>query len=1284
MKKIFILFCFLIYQIVLSQTSGNIAITWNLDNPYTIGDVDFNIPNFPVNMSYNSIENRIFYISKISTNNSLINENSLVITNLITESVNESSLGMLNKKVIPTTIEASIKNNIARDDFSAILQFNPIYYEDNTYKRVVSFSYSFNQALVNKSFSTQNIVNSVLKTGSWYRFYVQKSGVYKLDKAFIKSLGMDVDKIDPRKIQIYGNGGRMLPITNNEYYPNDLAENAIQVIGEDDGVFNNEDYILLYCEGLDNWSEDNLTHLNLYSDKSYYYITYSQNNGKRISTFTQPTGSPSYTFTNFDDYQFYEKDLTNIARLGKVFVGESFYLDNEQEFNFNFPQIDTTNPASVKVQVGDDSSVNTSFDISINGGSTPTLNLIHIAGANLTQYVEAASYNSVSASQNFNIKLKYNNNGVPSAKGYLNYIAITAKSNLVGYNKQYRFKTANAANISGIAQYNFSNSSSISQIWDVSDIWNVSAIATNNTPSFSFKTNLGISKQFIAVDPSDYYTPQKEQTTTISNQNLKGDIFYDKYGIFRDIDYLIVCPSFLNPQAEKLAEFHRNYNNYNVKVVALESIYQEFGGGKQDVAAIRNFVKYLYQNASSASSRVKFLNLFGDASFDYKNRIPNNTNIVPIFHAKSSFTEAASSSFATDDYYGMMDDSDPNPEMNLYGIDVAVGRMIVSTNQQADEMVTKVIEYHDIKSYGNWRNNYVAIADDPDAFKTADNQLQYYQNKNVDVLYQQKPFINYKKIFLDAYQQETTAGGTRYPKVNEDIQNAFEKGALVFNYLGHGGEEGLANERIWNKFDGYNFYNQYRYPLFITLTCDFSRFDNPYKQTSGEYTFWNPKGGAIAMVTTIRQIPQSGAQYFNEIFTSYLFSYGSTNYGSIAEALRKSKNDYTDGSTTRIVSLLGDPALALAIAKPNVVLTKVNDIPISQPIDDFKALSYVKITGEVRDETGSLLNNYNGELAVTIFDKDYTKNTLRNDNYDAMISPTATATYFPFTSLGEAIFRGNASVTNGSFEFGFVVPRDIKIPLGNGRISFYTKRNQTRLDKTGYNVNIKVGGINTNAPADTTPPKVRLYMNDETFLNGGNTNQSPYFLAFLDDEHGINTASGIGHDIVAVLDGNESNPYILNDYYETELNNYTKGKIRFPFRNLSVGLHTITFKAWDVYNNYVTSELQFVVVGDENVVLTNVLNYPNPFVNYTEFWFTHNKPYENLDVQVQIFTITGKVVKTINQSIITEGFLSRSITWDGLDDFGEKIGKGVYVYKLTVKSQTTGKKSEKIEKLVIL
>jgi Peptidase family C25 len=1275
MKKIYFYIFLFCGVMVFAQQRKNITIDWIDKANYSFGEYKVNVPIFKTD-SYNFdfAKKEIFFTCKVNVSD-LVDENSLVLSDIVYESIIESQLGDINRENIKNSISASLKNVIVRDKKYFVLQFYPIIKDAVGYKKVKSLTYSYNSSSVsNKIISYQNqfsISNSVLSTGKWNRFYVEKSGVYKLTKSFLSSLGFDMNAVNPAKIKIYGNGGRMLPLSNAEYYPDDLEENAIQVIGEQDGSFDGDDYVLFYAEGVDNWSQENETHLNLYSDRSYYYVNVSGADGKRISLMTQPTAASTLNLTAFDDYQFHEVDLTNIGRLGRVWFGENFSINDEQIFDFNFPNSVTSSPAKVAVHAGGNSFVDTSFSITANGVNIGTINLPEV---DLNSGIEASHGSLVSnvpGATNFNVKLTYNNNGVPTSRGYLDYISIACKSNLTGFGKQFRFTYNDAALQTGIVQYQFSNATGISQIWDITDIYNVTTVKNPNQSSFSFKTNLGTQKKYIAVDESDVYTPLKESNTSVTNQDLKGTIFNNALGNFEDIDYLIITPTSINAQAEKLANFHRSYSNLNVKVVNLDNIYQEFGGGKQDIGAIRNFVKYVYHNASSPSQRVKYLNLFGDASFDFKDRIPNNTNVVPIYHATNSYY-SGELSFASDDFFALMDGNEGDP-FYTFGADIAVGRMLVSSVQQAEEMVNKVLEYHDIKSYGSWRNNYVAISDDSD--KDPDASLQIKQNNLTDVIHAQKQFINFKKILLDSYLQQTSAGGERYPQANEDITNAFEKGALVFNYLGHGGEDGLTGERIWDKFDGYDFNNRFRYPLFITITCEFSRFDNPYRPTAGEYTYWNPKGGAISMITTIRSIGQYSAELFNDILAEKLFSYGSNQYVSIAEALRLAKASSNNNSSTRVVAYLGDPALMLSIPKPKVVLTKVNDVSITQPVDDLKALGYVKLSGEVQDDNGNLLSSYNGELAVNVFDKNYNKSTFDNDGYSPVMS---------FINLGETIFRGNASVNNGKFEFGFVVPRDIKIPLGNGRVSFYSKRDQVLLDKTGYNIDIKVGGINANAVADNTPPRVRLFMNDESFVNGGITNESPFFLAFVEDEHGINTASGIGHDIVAILDGDETKPYILNDYYETELNDYTKGKIRFPFRNLSKGLHTIVFKAWDVYNNFISAEIQFVVADSGDITLTNVLNYPNPFVSYTQFWFNHNKPFEPLEVQVQIMTITGKIVKTINQTVTTDGFLSREISWDGKDDFGDKIGKGVYIYKLTVRSTVSNNKSEKIEKLVIL
>lgn len=1281
MRKKYLLYLLLLPYISFAQVKGDVVIEWLEKTEMSFGDYKIEIPQFTGNSyNYDSNQKSLQYNLNLQ-NSSSLDDKSIVLSNVVFETISSFQIGDLDPVSILNSPSPKLNTTQSRDIKQNFLSLSPIIKDEMGYKRIKSFSYTIsNSTNSNRISSTKNtnkttatVYNSVLATGDWYQFYVEKSGVYKVSKSFLQELGLNVSNINPKKLKIYGNGGRMLPLSNSIPYPTDLTENAIEIVGEADGVFNNEDYILFYAEGVDTWNTESQTNINLYDTKSYYYITIDGADGKRISTMSQPTGATTLNLNSFDDYQFHEIDLINIAKLGRQWYGEPFEIKQEQEFNFTFPNIDTSVPLKLTINAAAVAYTPTSFNVTINDQKAGTISFSPLIVYSGTEFNTGNLNNSnlLPTSDNLKVKLSYNNNGVPGSKSYLDKIRITAKRKLQGYGKQFQFQYNLAGSDVGIVNYNLSNTAAISRIWDITDIQNVTKIDNNSQTSISFKANLGEIRKYVSIDDSDLYVPSKGNKTKINNQNLKGTLFKNAQGLFEDIDYVIITPSFLSNQAEKLANFHRSYSKLSVRVITLENIYQEFSSGKQDIAGIRNCIKYIYDNASISEKRVKYVNLFGDASYDYKNVTQNNSNIVPIYHALNSNT-TGEGSYASDDFYGLMDENEGNITNYFGGIDIAVGRMLNNDVIQAEAMVNKVIEYHDIKSFGSWRNNFISISDDSD--KQSDISLQTRQNNLADVITAAKPFMNAEKILMDSYVQEASAGGARYPKARTDLFNAFEKGALVLNYLGHGGEDGLSAERIWEKSDGQNLNNQYKYPLFITITCEFSRFDNPSRPTAGEYTYWNPKGGAISMLTTIRSIGQFSAENFNDLLSKNLFSFGSDQYTSIAEALRLSKNS-NPSSASNVVFYLGDPALMLAIPKPKIVLTKVNDVPITGTIDDFKSLAKMKITGQITDENNIPIPNYNGELSTTIFDKSITRATLNNDGQNPPMN---------FNVLGETIFRGNASVLKGEFEFSFIVPRDIRVPVANGKISFYAKKNDAYENQTGYDTTIKIGGINENAVADNISPRAKLYMNDETFVSGGTTNKSPFLIAILEDESGMNTASGIGHDMTAVLDGDVENPYILNDYYQTDLNDFTKGKLRFPLRNLAAGLHTLTVKAWDVYNNPIVSEIQFIVVGDENIALTHVLNYPNPFVNYTEFWFSHNRPYEPLEVQVQVMTITGKIVWTKNQIVTTEGFLSKEISWDGKDDFGTKIGKGVYIYRLTVKSTLTNSKTEKIEKLVIL
>ncbi len=1279
MKKIIILCVLLISITTLAQQKVSFAINWK-DVEINTASSTFTIPGFnEENLDYKD-DQGIFYTNTWKEPET-INSATARIENVVYENIPKSELKNLNINAIPVEIEYTVSSTRARNVTSGFVSITPIIKKGTTFRKIISFDITYQKGNTTRAYQAKKfpISNSVLASGDWYRFYVDKTGIFRITPAFLSSLGMDLSSVDPNTIKIYGNGGKMLPLVNQENTEFDLRENTIQLVGGEDGNFSGDDFILFYGEGTTGYSEENLTNLNLFADKSYYYVTAGGTNGKRISNYTEPSGAATTQINSFTEYQFYEVDEENIAKIGRRWFGDRFDVQSNRTYTFNFPNLITTEPIELRVLGAAVSSSPSVMNILLNGTQVGALNFSQLVGASLGSERETVEAVSATTDQ-INIGLSYNNNGNPSAVAYLDFISLKAQRALIGTNSQMNFYYEAAATSVGIGQYNVSNASTISQIWDVTNPVNISAITNGNSSSqISFKANLGETRRYITVVPTDFFNPLNDQNTRVDNQDIKGTIFSNEQGQFQDIDYVIVAKREFLPAANRLAQHHRDLNGYNVKVVPLDKIYQEFSSGKQDIVAIRNLIKYIYDNASAPSERLKYVCLFGDASIDYKNRLVaqncKDSNIVPTFESLNSFSLV--SSFATDDFFGSLDPTEGRMVASDQ-LDLAVGRILADTPQLADAMVTKTINYDDEKSFGRWRNSILLIADDVDV--DWEETIQRNLDELGDDLNQRKPFVNLTKIYADAFQQESSASGSRYPRVNEAISNAIEAGAVAIDYFGHGGEDGLAKEFIFNKSDATALKNEFKLPIFITVTCEFTKFDNPCRDTAGELMYWNPEGGAVGLISTTRDVVVTLGISVNDRLSEFLFPDGS-DYPSVAEAVRRMKNSFTTNNR-RVVFFFGDPAMKMVIPKPNIRLTRINDVPVTQEVAVLQALSRIKITGEVVNESGNLLSDYNGIVFTTIYDKEIARTTLANDN---TTSNSGELIKLEYSSLGEIIFRGRASVTNGVFDFEFVVPRDIGIPVDNGRISFYSAREGVLENQSGADQTIRVGGVNENAPEDNTGPEIELFMNDENFVSGGSTNNAPILIAKLQDENGINTASGIGHDISAILDGDDSNPFIMNDFYETEVDDFTKGVVNFKFRDLEPGLHTLTFKGWDVYNNSSTQEIQFVVEESSGFVINNVLNYPNPFVSQTEFWFEHSGAVSDLlEVQVQVFTVSGKVLWTTNQSLSGKTSYREEIQWGGRDDFGNKIGKGVYVYKISVKSTLTNQRVEKFEKLVKL
>ena len=1165
-------------------------------------------------------------------------------------------------------------SSYARNNIFTTLEINTIIYKNGQYFKLDAFDIQYNYKRQKRQIHIQNIYDSHWATGQWYKFKIDKTGVYKLDKSFLESLGIDLNELDPHKIKIFGNGGKVMPLLNSTPYPEDITELAIEVVGEQDGRFDNNDYILFYAQSDKEWSDEYDSNLNVYTNDTYYYVQVDDQDGKRIQAYQEPSGTPVETFTDYQAYKFYEKDKVIFTNMGRKVFDEPLDINgsNSKTYTFSFDNRETSKPVTYKIKAATNTG-NTSYSVTINGQSEGTANFYNIGSYSLGTDREKTG--SLLLPDNpVEIKLTYDNAGFFDAHLYLEYINVWAYCRLEQSGKQFRFYHPDAVNGTGIAAYHFTNAADITRIWDITDIYNP-AYVNNSQSNFDIKFRKEDSKRFIAIDKNDYYTPEKVDNPLQENQNLHRDLFYHT-GQFQDLDYIIVTPSSLYDKAVKFAMMHRQMG-LNVYVAKLNQIYKEFGNGAQDIAAIRNMVKYVYNNASAPNKKLKFLMLFGDASNDFKGVIPENllvngknSNLVPIFESLNSFDLV--STIGSDDFYVMMDDNEGLLDSRQEKPDIAVGRLLVRNKDEAETMFQKYQHYLSKETKQNWRTFITLWSDDADPGHSGDTTFETNTENIAQKLKQFHPEYNVIKIYQDAYLQVNTPGGPRYPDAKRDLFNRIETGTLILAYIGHGNQSTLAHEMMITMNDVDKFHNYERLPLMTTMTCEFARFDDATRDTSAEYLLRNDKGGVLEMVSTIREIWTSNARSMNTDFYDALFGMGTGMNGDIirnpAEALRMAKVYTSSGYGKFNIAFLGDPGFELGFAKPKIVLNSINN----QQTDTLKALKHIIIKGEIQDNAGNLITGFNGTVYPVVFDKYQTTETLDNDSNGFTMQ---------FEKLGPKLFQGKVDAVNGQFTFEFVVPKDIDLTYGKGRLSFYAV-SETE-EKIGYNENIIVGGVDENAADDNTPPVIKAYLNDRNFVSGGVTDANPYLLLDLSDENGINTIGGIGHDIIAYIDDNQTNIFVLNDFYQTEANTYKRGNVKYRLFNLKPGWHTLHIKAWDVYNNSGTAEISFQVVENKALKLDRVLNYPNPFTDYTEFWFNHNHPFENLDVMVQVYTISGKLVWQHRQTVFSEGFLSRDIVWDGRDNFGNKLAKGVYIYKLTVKTMN-GKTSQKIEKLVIL
>ncbi len=1137
------------------------------------------------------------------------------------------------------------------------LRLNP---ETGIYEKLTKFGLKITETgslhKASAPFDSVYADHSVLSSGEWFKLRISKTGVYKISYNDLVEMGLDPSSIDPKNIRIYGNGGFMLPEKNSIPRPDDLIQNSIFVSGEDDGVFNEGDYILFYGQGPDKW-EDALGFfdfkVNLYSDYSFYFITASLGPGNRIEQLSQTSANPTGVVSSYNYDAVYDKERINLIKSGKAWYSDEFGETNMREYEFVIPDIDTSEMITIKSGFANRTFQTDTVLIFANGEQVDKVTMISIgSGSVLYARTKNRTIQYKSGGEILTLKYQYLPSSM-SSRVWLDNIRVNARCKLKLNDSQLCFRDLNSVAEGAVSDFVVEGANNNTMIWDVTNIYEPKNVQFDYAgQEIHFRLHTDSLLEFIAFDNSLLLSP--EIVGSVENQDLHSIV---------GADMIIVTNPLFTDASQRIAQLHEDKDGLSTVIVTTDQVFNEFSSGIPDPTAIRDFIKMLYDR--SDGEEPKYLLLMGDGSFDPKDRVENNTNYVPTFQTKQSWNSAAS--YVMDDYFGFLDDNEGDDGRGV--LDIGIGRFPVTNPEDASIIVDKIEHYYEtaLPPFGAWRNRICFVADDED------NNLHLQQADSLSIRVKNSdPLYNQHKIYLDSYTQENTPSGKRYPEVNAEIYKQIEEGVLIMNYIGHGGELGWAHENILSIPEIVSWTNIDRLPVFVTATCEFSRFDDPYVLSAGETVLLTPDGGGIALFTTTR-LAYSMANYtLNKRFYNNVFQKIDGEYPTLGTLIRLSKPP--GQTTTKNFVLLGDPAMRMAYPEYEIVTTEINgnDISNGESLDTLSALTEITVKGIIADNSGEKESSFTGHIIPTVFDKETTYKTKGNDPGSIPVN---------FYCQDKVIYEGNSTVTDGEFSFTFIVPKDIAYNFGKGKISYYAYTDE--FDATGYFSDVVVGGINRNAEVDNTGPEIKLYLNDNGFVSGDQTNDSPVLIAELFDEHGINVSqNGIGHDIVATIDGDTYNSVVLNNAFTPAVDSYRKGSITYPFFDLPDGNHTLTLKAWDTYNNSSVASIDFVINGDAQLSLTNVMNIPNPFGNETTFTLNHTHPGEELLIDLEIFNLSGRRVLNWSTSVMSTGTIIPYFVWNGTDASGGTLDNGMYIYKVSVTDES-GNLTSTVQKLII-
>jgi hypothetical protein len=1107
--------------------------------------------------------------------------------------------------------------------------------------------------------------NSVLSSGFWFQFPVTSDGIYKITGSMLLNAGVPPGT-DPRTIRIFGNGGYELPADVASTSVDDLVENAVLVgDGGTAGALDPGDYFLFYGKGTRGWRYNpagrSFSHyINHYTETNVYWLTYSNGPGKAMAVAPSLNQAPGVVAQNAAGKAFREDDRVNLLSSGQEWLGPPLSNGEQATYIQLLPGLDTSRPISYRYHLGAQSHDYSTFTIREHGVQLgpvvglPGTDVGSDFARQLTDAVVSASLKPNFSDAQSQLRVAYATSNA-GGTGYVDWLELVYRRRLAAQNDLYNF---NAPDTTAVVEYDVTGfSGGQAFVFDVARF--DSAVSISNprisadTCSFLVQLNAGNSDEFYVVGPNGFRTPGA--LSRVPNQNLHGDT--------ATADFIIVTHPEFDPAAQRLKTFRsrQSANPLRTIVIDVDDIYNEFGGGLPSPAAIRNYLRYVYANWPRPP---RYVLLFGDGDYDYRRIVASGPNWIPPWETPESYDPLGT--YTSDDDFVMLD--------NNARVDLGVGRLTVRSLQEANTAVDKIIEYETHPVEDPWKLRATFVADDALAGVLPDNSIEndgtQHMDQAEDVARRVPPLFEIKKIYEFEYPTVYTPEGRRKPGVNAAIIDQVNQGTLVMNFSGHGNPQLWTHEHcLVNATDFPQFHNSGKYFFLVAATCNYSAFDQIGQQSGGELLETMPGAGAIATFSATRAVYQSLNAALNVVFFQNLFQLDSSGRllpQRLGDAVYRTKQIRITDNDKKYF-LLGDPALSIAFPRMFASVDSINHQPASVTAQ-LQALSHASVSATVRDTASSGVLSVSGQVQVVVNDA---SGTVELHDPDAGL--------VTFRTEGSILFRGAATLTNGSIGSSFVVPKDISYRNDFGRITMYFWNASS--DGAGYTTNVRVGGSDSAASVDTTGPVIRLYLDTRGFRPGDVVSASPVLIADLADASGINTSgSGVGHRLEAWLD-DQSQSTDLSATYQSKPDTYQEGTVEYKFGALAQGTHTLRMRAWDTYNNSSTKETVFNVVTGAGLDVTNVYNYPNPFSSATLFTFEQSQV-AGIDAEIRIYTVAGRLIQSLRQDNINEHFVR--IPWDGRDKDGDQLANGVYLYKLTARTQDGRFSKEVLGKLSII